>query len=493
MVPSQHIRSVLLGASAATRRPTGWGLTVSSALSDVPGHSSERHGLSRRHTWVGVALAGLLVGFVAVGGMLAAFRAMTARVEHSQEARGTLERLELAITGAESAQRGFLLTGSQAYLAPYDEAIAAALWQTGRLEALTADNAVQQRHSARLRRLIADKIDELMATVKAANLEGPEAAKAIVRTDRGQQLMTDIRAQVAAMAAEEGLLLARRDNLANLLFALVVALLVGVIGVSLGIALRGVRGLERDFRAEHDEGEALGRTLEELRQRTQAVSETEARQKLLIRELHHRIRNMLATVQAIADATVRSAGSVEAFREGFSARLSALGRTHGLLTEDGWEQVAMHDLITREFNSFAVDVETRAHLDGPEVLLPSEIALGLGMAFHELMTNALKFGALSVREGYVTVTWATESGPHANFLYLTWIEHGGPIVKTPERSGFGTRLLKRVLGRQLNGQVKIDYLAQGVQVTFEGVLPHDPTLGSGPLANATQAERAWPE
>jgi two-component sensor histidine kinase len=464
-------------------------LTLNRALSDVPGRSRKRRG---RHPWVGVALVVLLAGFVAVSGILAAFRTMTARVEHSQQAQSTLERLQLAITDAESAQRGFLLTGSQAYLAPYDEAIATARWQVSRLEALTADHAAQQRNSARLRRLIEDKIDELMTTVKAANLEGPEAARAIVRTDRGQRLMADIRTLVAVMAAEEGSRLARRDSLANLLFALVIALLVGVIGVSLWISLRGVRGLERDFRAEHDEGEALGRTLEELRQRSQAVSETEARQKLLIRELHHRIRNMLATVQAIADATLRSASSVEAFREGFSARLSALGRTHGLLTEDGWEQVALRDLITREFNSFAVDVDTRAHIDGPEVLLPSEIALGLGMAFHELMTNALKFGALSVREGYVTVTWTTEPGHNADFLYLTWIEHGGPIVKVPERSGFGTRLLKRVLGRQLNGQVKIDYLAQGVQVTFKAVLPHHPTLGSGPLANAAQAERAWP-
>jgi two-component sensor histidine kinase/CHASE3 domain sensor protein len=458
---------------------------------EVQGRSRERRGLRRRHQGrINFALAGLLLSFLAVGTILVAFRYVTSWVEHSLTVSGMLERVQLALTEAESAQRGFILTGNRAYLMPYDGAVAEARWLTGRLAALTADNALQQEHHARLRQLVEDKITELMATVKAANLEGFEAARIIVRTDRGQQLMTDIRATIAQMAVQEGSLLATRDRLATTLFAATLALLAAFVGVAIWIGVSSARDREHDFYEEQDEGVALGRTIDELRERTQALSETEMRQNLLIRELHHRIRNMLATVQAIADATVRTASSVEAFREGFSARLSALGRTHGLITEQAWGRVALRDLIDRELLSFSGERRSQARLDGPDILVPSEIALGLGMAFHELMANAVKFGALSVPEGYVTVTWSTEAEADADILHLTWIESGGPMVETPKRFGFGTRLLKRVLGCQLNGQVRIDYFAEGVHVTFKAVLPRDPILGSGPLANAGLADRS---
>lgn len=456
---------------------------------EVQGRSSQRRGLRRRHqARINLALAFLLLCLLAVGILLVAVHSAVSWVEHSLEVRSTLERVELALTQAESAQRGFLLSGNRAYLAPYDDAIAAARWQTDRLDRLTADNASQQLRLLKLRGLAADRIDELMAAVKAANMEGFEAAQALVRSGRGRQLMTGIRAEIAEMALQEGSLLKMRDRLATAVFATTIVLLFGFIAVALWIGVSGMRGLEQDFREERSEGEALGRTIDELRQRTTALSETETRQKLLIRELHHRIRNMLATVQAIADATVRTASSVEAFREGFSARLGALGRSHSLVTEHAWGRVGLRDLFMRECISFSGDRSRQTRLEGPDVTVPSEIALGLGMAFHELTTNAIKFGALSSPEGYVTVSWSAVTDRDADILHLTWIESGGPIVEPPKRFGFGTRLLKRVLGRQLNGQVRIDYLAQGIQVTFRAVLPRDPTPGSGPLANANQAD-----
>ena len=128
--------------------------------------------------------------------------------------------------------------------------------------------------------------------------------------------MADIRAEIAPMASQEGLLLATRDRLASALLAAIITLLLAFIGVALWIGVSGVRGLEADLREEQSKDQELGRIIDELNQRSRALSETETRQKLLIRELHHRTRNMLATVQAIADATVRSAGSVDAFRTG---------------------------------------------------------------------------------------------------------------------------------------------------------------------------------
>jgi PAS domain S-box-containing protein len=204
----------------------------------------------------------------------------------------------------------------------------------------------------------------------------------------------------------------------------------------------------------------------DITQRKQA----EAQQKLLIRELHHRIKNTLATVQAIAGATVRSSKSLSEFQDVFAARLSALAHTHSLLTENAWAGGSLRELLEAQLGSLAVEPD-RASLGGPHLQLPSEALLAFGMIAHELATNSIKHGALSVMTGRIAITWAINRVGGIETLTFTWQESGGPAVSQPSRSGFGTRLIDRVVKMQLNGKVKVEYQETGIVVVIEAPLP----------------------
>ena len=142
----------------------------------------------------------------------------------------------------------------------------------------------------------------------------------------------------------------------------------------------------------------------------------EERQALMVRELHHRVKNSLATVQAIANATARTATDIAAFREAFNARIISLARTHTLLTENAWGVIPLRDLLATELAPYETapgglrpgpgDGARRVFMQGPDVALPSDVALSIGMAVHELATNAVKYGALSTEAGTLSVTWS---------------------------------------------------------------------------------------
>src|SRR5918997_5660624 len=136
----------------------------------------------------------------------------------------------------------------------------------------------------------------------------------------------------------------------------------------------------------------------------------EQRQHLLIRELHHRVKNTLATVQAIVGSTARTASSIDEFYQGFVGRIVSLARTHNLLTEDLWQKAALEELIQTELGPYEDEARTRITIEGPHLELPSEAAVPIGMAIHELTTNAAKHGALSTFGGQVDVKWAVEPG-----------------------------------------------------------------------------------
>jgi PAS domain S-box-containing protein len=191
------------------------------------------------------------------------------------------------------------------------------------------------------------------------------------------------------------------------------------------------------------------------------------RQLLLARELHHRIKNTLATVQAIAGSTARSVNSIHEFMQRFSDRLISMGRTHTLITENDWAGANLRDLLRLELDPYDDGSDNRIKLVGPEVYLPPDTALALGFGFHELTTNAVKHGALSVLGGQVEVTWSTTAGESGDRLQLTWVERSGPPVSTPSRRGFGSQLLQRVLGTQVDGSVNVAYERDGVSVEIE--------------------------
>jgi PAS domain S-box-containing protein len=209
--------------------------------------------------------------------------------------------------------------------------------------------------------------------------------------------------------------------------------------------------------------------------------QAEHRQQLLIRELHHRVKNTLATVQAIVGSTARTASSIDEFYQGFVGRIVSLSRTHNLLTEDLWQKAALEDLIQTELGPYEDGARNRISVEGPHVELPSEAAVPIGMAIHELTTNAAKHGALSTFGGQVEVRWRVEPGEERPVLHFTWTEHGGPKVSTPTRQGFGSRLLQRVLATQLQADVSMDFPEEGLRFTMTLPIP-----GAPPIFNPDQ-------
>lgn len=178
-------------------------------------------------------------------------------------------------------------------------------------------------------------------------------------------------------------------------------------------------------------------------------------QKLLLDELNHRVKNSLATVQAIAHQTLRSSPKPEQFREAFESRLMALAATHDLLTATSWRGATLRDLLLSELQPFSPD---KYQLSGPEVDLTPAETLALGLVLHELATNAAKYGALSAPGGCVRLVWSRFEGR----LDLEWREQDGPEVSVPTRRGFGSRLIERSLKEQLGGSARLDFAPSGL-------------------------------
>jgi len=197
-----------------------------------------------------------------------------------------------------------------------------------------------------------------------------------------------------------------------------------------------------------------------------ARNHAEERQTLLTRELHHRVKNTLATVQAVAASTARSATRLDQFQHAFSGRIASLARTHAILTEDERQAASLLDLLRMELARFAETSSRRVALDGPPVMLRSEVAIPLGMAIHELTSNSVKHGSLSAERGSVTVTWRLEPAGGSETLHLEWIERGGPGVVAPSQQGYGARVLERVLGGQVGATVVPTYDPQGLEVAI---------------------------
>ena len=197
---------------------------------------------------------------------------------------------------------------------------------------------------------------------------------------------------------------------------------------------------------------------------------THERQALLIRELHHRVKNTLSTVQGLLGGTRRSSNSMDEFYHSFSARIIALAKTHTLLTEDYWQRGSLLDMLIAELEPYNNHASHRIVLDGPPVELSADLAVPTGMAIHELTTNAAKYGALSVPEGRVHVAWDLIDDAGTRTLCLEWTERGGPHVAIPTRKGFGSTLLQRVLTTQCNAEVRFDFHRDGLRFKMEAPL-----------------------
>jgi two-component sensor histidine kinase len=186
------------------------------------------------------------------------------------------------------------------------------------------------------------------------------------------------------------------------------------------------------------------------------------RQKLLLNELNHRVKNTLATVQSLAMNTMKLSDPT-AFYLDFEARLLALSHAHNLLTREEWIGVSFKELVELPLTTFA---GKRYHAEGPEIELKPNAAVTLSMVFHELATNAAKYGSLSESEGKVILEWIVNKESGNKFLDIFWREIDGPEVSLPTRRGFGSRLIEVAAPREFSGGAKITYPKTGVQCHF---------------------------
>jgi two-component sensor histidine kinase len=204
-----------------------------------------------------------------------------------------------------------------------------------------------------------------------------------------------------------------------------------------------------------------------------ARKEAETHLRLMVNELNHRVKNSLATVQAIAAQTLQGDTVPAAVRDALTERLIALSRAHDVLTDEKWtgaslREIALQAAAPHQASSHGV----RFTLEGPAVSLPPRSAIAVALALHELATNAAKYGALSVLEGRVHIAWTAEPLRDGGLgLRMTWRESDGPAVTPPTSRGFGTRLIERGLAAELRGKVRIDYPPTGVVCTVDAVIP----------------------
>jgi PAS domain S-box-containing protein len=196
----------------------------------------------------------------------------------------------------------------------------------------------------------------------------------------------------------------------------------------------------------------FGGTVQDITER----KEREEKEQLLMREINHRAKNMLSVVDSIAHQT--AIGNPEDFVERFSERVQSLSANQDLLVRNAWNGVEIEDLVRAQLAYFADLIGSRIGVHGPKLRFTAASAQAIGLALHELATNAGKYGALSTDRGRVDIYWGTDG----DTLTMSWVEHDGPPVSSPQRRGFGTIVMKAMAERSVDGKVDLDYASSGV-------------------------------
>ena len=239
----------------------------------------------------------------------------------------------------------------------------------------------------------------------------------------------------------------------------------------------------------HQVGRAIDELLDELGERQAAQAEAEQHRDLLARELDHRIKNLLATVQALARQSFKEANVAEGSLQSFYSRLAVMADAHKLLTAQQSESADIRAVIETATGPFSGKDQPRFTLAGPALDLHAKAALSLAMAVHELCTNDAKYGALHNECGKVSIGWALTEGHQ---LIITWRESDGPAVMAPTSKGFGSRMIERALAADLGATVSFDYAADGLVVTIiaaETALAGRQAPGAGPFQPISAVSR----
>lgn len=201
------------------------------------------------------------------------------------------------------------------------------------------------------------------------------------------------------------------------------------------------------------------------------ISEQKRREehiRFIIDELSHRTKNLLAVVMAVSNQTARQVSDVSQYQARFAERLTALAHCHDLLVKDNWHGASFNDLVSAQLKPFQAN-EGRIDVAGPPITLKPDAVQNLGLALHELATNAAKHGALSGPDGHVSVQWVR--GEANGRIRVCWSESGGPPVNPPQRKGFGHVVIEQIVPRALNGAGTLEFLPSGVKWTFEFPAP----------------------
>lgn len=209
-------------------------------------------------------------------------------------------------------------------------------------------------------------------------------------------------------------------------------------------------------------------TIIEVRDITQE-KRAEEKQRLLVNELNHRVKNTLATVQSVAWQTFKHIDPDALER--FTGRLAILSRAHNILTSTAWHKADVGEIVNTALEPFGLE---RFGVDGPRCDVHPKVAVSLSMVLHELATNGVKHGSLSANSGRINVRWSCEHFPEHTELYITWMESGGPAVTPPTRRGFGTRLIERQLALEFGGKAELDYQSSGLVCRMHLNMPLNP-------------------
>ena len=198
------------------------------------------------------------------------------------------------------------------------------------------------------------------------------------------------------------------------------------------------------------------------------LARSEEKQRSLIGELNHRVKNMLAVIVAITQQTLARAASPDDFAKAFLARIQAMARSHELLSRQDWGEVGVEEMVRQGLAPYFPCDKDRIVLSGPAIKLPPVIALSFGMIIDELATNAVKYGALSNELGHIAVEWSSSNDDDkTSVMTLAWRESGGPPVTPPQKMGFGLKVIQREVEYTNSGVAQFDFAESGFSARFE--------------------------
>jgi two-component sensor histidine kinase len=236
------------------------------------------------------------------------------------------------------------------------------------------------------------------------------------------------------------------------------------------VSTNGQCSLNAGFQSAHFQSEALHESLPVARRSRDNMDEMDLL-RIDMQEMQHRIKNIVAVVQSISRQSGRKSSTIQDFNTRFSARLSAYCQSIDLLVANDWQGMKISELVTSQLSAFGILDGQQFVVAGPEVSLTAEAAHSLGLALHELATNSIKYGSLSLAQGKIALNWSFDEAAASGRFKFAWTESGGPVVTAPTHQGFGRRMIEDLTAQALQGQTNLEFLPTGVTWTLLAPIP----------------------